>query len=131
LLAQTDRSEDALAAFRRAGCREAEAQSNLGLVLAINGRDESARKAFEKSLAIRGDGKTAKQGLTALQAKAQREPTIPPGSFQDTESARVVPVSHEEPGQLATPSTEMQSSEIPGGSRIKASQTGRQKIGSR
>ena len=129
LLAQTDRSEDALAAFRRAGCREAEAQSNLGLVLAINGRDESARKAFEKSLAIRGDGKTAKQGLTALQAKAQREPTIPPGSFQDTEHSGVIPVSHEQPGELEARSAEAQSMAIPGGSQTKAVQTRRSKSG--
>jgi Tfp pilus assembly protein PilF len=130
LLAQTDRSEDALAAFRRAGCQEAEAQSNLGLVLAMNGRDESAQKAFEKSLAIRDDGRAAKQGLMALRAKAQRGPVSPPGPPQGTESSAVLPVSHEEPaGRKALPDT-TRAQENPGGYNMKVLQ-GRQNIGSR
>ncbi len=118
LLAQTDRPDDALAAFRSAGCQEAEAQSNLGLVHALNGRDEAARQAFEKSLAIRGDSKAARQGLTALRAKAQRQLAHGTQTPRDAKSAPdVVPVVHEEPAnsgsqvELASPKSPARSAD--------------------
>jgi Tfp pilus assembly protein PilF len=121
LLAQTDRSEDALAAFRRGGCQEAEAQSNLGLVLAMNGRDEPASKAFEKSLAIQGNGKAAKQGLTALRSKAQRGHTAPPTeAIEATQDNVVVPVSHEQPAGSEFRSDASLTSKRSGKSRIEA-----------
>lgn len=120
LLAQTDRPEDALAAFRRGGCQEAEAQSNLGLVLAMNGRDEPASKAFEKSLAIQGNGKAAKQGLTALRAKAQRDQAAPStGAGQDAANL-VVPVSHEQSAGAESPKVAPVAAERSGKSRIGA-----------
>ncbi|MFN6107746.1 MAG: tetratricopeptide repeat protein [Planctomycetaceae bacterium] len=99
LLAQTDRPDEALAAFRGAGCHEAEDQSNLGLVLAMNGRDEAAQQAFEKSLSMRGDSKAARQGLTALRAKAQRSVAHAAKPSREVVSPpAVLSVGHEEPG---------------------------------
>jgi len=100
LLAQTERSEEALAAFRRAGCKEAEAQSNLGLILAMNGRDDQAKIAFEKSLTLRGDGKAARQGLSAIQARAKTSRPLPGASPADSNPIKptVLPVNHEEAG---------------------------------
>ena len=104
LLAQTDRPDEALAAFRGAGCHEAEAQSNLGLVLAMNGRDEAAQQAFEKSLSMRGDSKAARQGLTALRAKAQRSVAHAAKPSREVVSPpAVLSVGHEEPENSHTP----------------------------
>ena len=119
LLAQTDRRDEALVAFRRAGCQEAEAQSNLGLVLAMNGRDEQARQAFEKSLANRGEGKAARLGLSALQAKARRQ-QVPSAEVPGNPvvGQEVVPVSHEEPAVSGPVSAAKTTSERSGRSRI-------------
>ena len=99
LLAQTERADEALAAFRSAGCKEAEAQSNLGLILAMNGRDDQARGAFEKSLALRGEGKAARQGLTALQARAKASRSMPGATPSEShpDAPKVIPDNHEEP----------------------------------
>jgi Flp pilus assembly protein TadD len=65
-LASLERTEEALAEFRRAGCNEVEAHANLGLSLALSGCWLSARAHYEQALAVNPKCIPARNGLKAL-----------------------------------------------------------------
>ena len=88
VLAASDRSEEALAEFRRAGCPEADAQINLAFALTLENKWAEAHKRYQMALAVDASSAAARKGLqeldTALgkvdrlrQVRAARESTDP------------------------------------------------------
>jgi Flp pilus assembly protein TadD len=65
-LARSGRSEEALAEFRRAGCTEAEAQTNLALTLALERSWAGARAHYEQALLLDPSSVHARKGLRDL-----------------------------------------------------------------
>jgi len=66
LLAQTERLDEALVEFRRAGCPDAEAHANLAFVLTLNHRWDAARWQYELALAADPNCAAARAGLESL-----------------------------------------------------------------
>jgi len=66
VLAQTDRRDESLAEFRKAGCKEAEARANLAFVLTLNRQWDDARAQYELALDANSDSAAAKSGLESL-----------------------------------------------------------------
>ena len=95
ILAQAEQSEAALAEFRKAGCDEAEARSNLGLLMTLNHRWVEAREQYELALDADPDSATAQSGLENLEAVlAKAEPNA--GTFRMASFARSADGSPEE-----------------------------------
>lgn len=67
VLAQTERADEALAEFRKAGCDTADAHSNLAFVMTLNRRWDEARQQYELALDANPDSKVAKSGLENLE----------------------------------------------------------------
>lgn len=68
VLAQTERADDALAEFHKAGCDTAEAHNNLAFVMTLNHRWEEARQHYELALDANPNSKAAKAGLHDLES---------------------------------------------------------------
>jgi Tfp pilus assembly protein PilF len=66
VLAQTDRRDESLAEFRKAGCKDAEARANLAFVLTLNRQWDDARAQYELALDANPDSAAAKSGLENL-----------------------------------------------------------------
>jgi len=66
VLARAGRCEEALGEFRRAGCDEADAQSNLAHALTLEGRGSDARACYERALAVDPNSTTAQKGIREL-----------------------------------------------------------------
>jgi Tfp pilus assembly protein PilF len=66
VLASIDRTEEALAEFRRAGCTEADAQINLAFVLTLENKWVEARKRYQMALTLDAASTTARKGLQEL-----------------------------------------------------------------
>jgi Flp pilus assembly protein TadD len=66
LLAHTGRGEEALAEFRKGGCQEAEAHSNLAFALTLERRWDEAREHYELALAAAPSSEAARRGLRDL-----------------------------------------------------------------
>jgi Flp pilus assembly protein TadD len=84
VLAHTDRAEEAVAEFRRAGCSEADAHANLAFALALDGRWPEARAHYADALASDPSSAALKkevERLDALVARADRagDPRAPAG----------------------------------------------------
>lgn len=81
VLAHTDRWDEALAEFRRAGCSEADAQTNLAFALTLDNNWAEARRRYQKALTADASSSAARKGLHELDtllAKAdQRHPANP------------------------------------------------------
>jgi Tfp pilus assembly protein PilF len=65
-LARQGNGDAALAEFRRAGCDTADAQANLGLILAMEGHMPEAEKAYAAALAAKPKSSEARVGLDAV-----------------------------------------------------------------
>ena len=77
LLAQTERTEEALLEFQKAGCDLSDAYSNLAFVMTLNHQWESAREQYELALDADPNSTAAQSGLehlNAVIAKATPEP---------------------------------------------------------
>lgn len=74
LLARTGRDAEAMHAFAKAGCSEAEAHANLALAFSLAGRWADAQANFERALQIDPQLQTARNGLTSLQSLAAANP---------------------------------------------------------
>jgi Flp pilus assembly protein TadD len=75
VLAQTDRAEEALAEFRKAGCSEADAHNNLAFGLTLQRRWLEARMEYASALRLDpslASARKALQQVTALTAKEAR-----------------------------------------------------------
>jgi Flp pilus assembly protein TadD len=72
VLAQTGRHTEALEAFWKAGCDEADARSNLAFVLTLQKRWPEARREYEQALAVAPRSTNARRGLEELNAAAAR-----------------------------------------------------------
>lgn len=66
LLAQTERFDEALAEFGKAGCQAAEARANLAFVMTLNRRWDEAREQYELALEANPGSAAAKTGLENL-----------------------------------------------------------------
>ncbi len=73
LFARTGRDAEAMDAFARAGCSEAEAHANLALAFSLAGRWADARANFERALQIDPQLQTARDGLNSLQSLAAKQ----------------------------------------------------------
>src|SRR5262249_29159438 len=63
ILARTDRCEEALAEFHRAGCNEADAQTNLAYALTLERRWAEAQACYERALAADSTSTASLKGL--------------------------------------------------------------------
>jgi Tfp pilus assembly protein PilF len=68
LLARTDRRDEAMTAFARAGCTEADARANLAFALTLEQKPDAARQQYELALAVDSTSKAAQRGLDALRS---------------------------------------------------------------
>lgn len=66
LLGRTGRKQEAIVEFRKAGCDEAAARSNLGFALTLEEQWTAAQEQFEMALAIDPNSKMAQDGLAAI-----------------------------------------------------------------
>jgi Flp pilus assembly protein TadD len=66
VLASSEKSEEALAEFRRAGCNEADAQINLAFALTLTNKWAEARKRYAMALAVDATSAAARKGLQEL-----------------------------------------------------------------
>jgi Flp pilus assembly protein TadD len=71
VLARRGDSPGALAEFARAGCDPSDARSNLGLVLALEGRFEESKREYALALAAKPGSALAKEGLQAATVALQ------------------------------------------------------------
>ena len=74
VLAQVERADDALVEFRKAGCDEADAHSNLAFVMTLNQRWDQAREHYELALEEKPESATAAAGLEQLNAVIAKLP---------------------------------------------------------
>lgn len=84
LLAQGERTEEALAEFRKAGCDESDARTNLAFVMTMNHRWVEAREQYELALDANPDAAAARSGLEKLDALVAK---LPPRSEKVTQVA--------------------------------------------
>jgi Flp pilus assembly protein TadD len=70
VLAHEGRYEDAMASFRRAGCTEADAHTNLAYALTLERCWPEARQHYERALAVDSSSTTARRGLKELDTLA-------------------------------------------------------------
>lgn len=78
VLAQNNCFDEALAEFRKAGCKEADARANLAFVLTLDRRWDEAREHYALALEADPRSETAKTGLEKLNgivAKAAETPS--------------------------------------------------------
>jgi tetratricopeptide (TPR) repeat protein len=66
LLAHTGRADEALAEFRKGGCKEADAHTDLAFALTLERRWDEAREHYELALAAAPSSEPARQGLREL-----------------------------------------------------------------
>lgn len=66
LLAQLERTDEALVEFRKAGCSTADARSNLAFVMTLNHRWDEARRQYELAIEANPDSSVARTGLDNL-----------------------------------------------------------------
>ncbi|MDB5350328.1 MAG: photosystem assembly protein Ycf3 [Planctomycetota bacterium] len=76
-LAHRGEEKAALAEFARAGCDHSDAQANLALVLATEGRFPEAERAYAAALAAKPDSSGARDGLHAIAAVIRKGGTPP------------------------------------------------------
>jgi Tfp pilus assembly protein PilF len=84
VLARTDRCEQALAEFRRAGCTEADAQANLAYALTLERRWLEAQAAYEQALAADPGSTTSRSGLQELEKLMAKVKTASLGPEQNS-----------------------------------------------
>ncbi|HEY2252244.1 MAG TPA: tetratricopeptide repeat protein [Planctomycetaceae bacterium] len=92
VLAQTDRPDESVAEFRKAGCKEAEARANLAFVLTLNHCWDDAHAQYELALDANPSSAAAKSGLENLNALVAK-------SSNDADSVALA--SHELPVDAA------------------------------
>lgn len=96
LCAQTDRTDDALKEFHKAGLDESDARSNLGLVLALNQRRGEALSAYQQAQAARPSSKVAKRGIEAIQvAESKVKSEVKSPTEATNQKSEVQVVKHE------------------------------------
>ena len=94
LLARTGREAEAFDQFARAGCSEAEANSNLAFVLSLAERWDEARWHYRRALDIDPSLRPARDGLASLDSLAARHAAGTPHPSEMAPVYDVAPVSH-------------------------------------
>lgn len=82
LYARTERLDAAIHAFRRAGCNDAQARSNVGLALMLENRLPEAYEQFQIALAAEPELEVAQAGAHAIQAASHEEAPTPPQAVE-------------------------------------------------
>ena len=80
LLARTNRLDEALAEFHKAGCSEADAEQNVAFALTLESRWDEARRHYKLALLADPGSESASQGLQDLNSlivRAGRESMVP------------------------------------------------------
>jgi Tfp pilus assembly protein PilF len=93
VLARSERADEALAEFREAGCRPAEAHANLAFGLALGGHWPEAKQHYQEALAADPSCVVAKKGLEQLGAVAAKAPRLAPAEPLPV-SGTTVPAGH-------------------------------------
>jgi Tfp pilus assembly protein PilF len=91
ILARQGKQEAALAEFARAGCDRSDAQTNLGLVLALEGNFKESADAYGEALTLKPKSPMAKEGVRAAQIAAKGRPSASASSRAIAASQRVDP----------------------------------------
>lgn len=94
VLAQAERSTEALAEFGKAGCDAAQARSNLAFVMTLDRRWDEARQNYQLALDANPDSEIAKTGLANLEALTAKAANS---------EGSVVLTNHEEPVNAGSP----------------------------
>jgi Tfp pilus assembly protein PilF len=109
VLTRAGREAEALEEFRRGGCNEADAHSNVACALMLGDNWPAARQHYEFALAANPTSASAQKGLQALAAlmhrhqPAQQELAAAPRSTSAPQVPEVVPVGYTVPATLARP----------------------------
>jgi len=74
VFARQGKRDEALAEFARAGCDPSDAQTNLGLVLALEGNFKESANAYSEALALKPKSPIAQEGVRAAQLAAKGGP---------------------------------------------------------
>jgi Tfp pilus assembly protein PilF len=84
VLARTGRHQEALAAFRRAGCTESDAHNNLGHGLTLAGALPQAKNHYQVALKADPESVNALRGLQSVNALLAKQPATeqPPVAFR-------------------------------------------------
>jgi Tfp pilus assembly protein PilF len=91
ILARQGKQDAALTEFARAGCDPSDAQTNLGLVLALEGNFKESANAYGEALALKPKSPMAKEGVRAAQIAAKGRPSASASSRAIAASPRVDP----------------------------------------
>ncbi len=94
LLAQTERMDEALVEFRKSGCQDADARTNLAFVMTLNHRWDEARQQYELALEANPGSAAAKAGLDELNALVAKS---------SADAGTVALASFERPADLRLP----------------------------
>jgi Tfp pilus assembly protein PilF len=97
LLARTDRPDEALGEFVRAGCSEAQARANLAFALMLEERWKEAQRQFDIALAAEPDLEAAQNGLVALQSLNPTSQLRQPSAGTDRQRRPVTPTAFRNP----------------------------------
>lgn len=114
VLAALDRCEDALVEFRRAGCKEADAEINLAFALTLEKHWVEARHWYQKALAADASSTAARKGLQELDTVLARLDRVRRASTAGEAVAAVdrspvpVPASGPTGNQQITPAASLQ-----------------------
>lgn len=73
VLAQTEREDEAVSEFQKAGCDESDARTNLAFVLTLNRNWDGAREQYQLALAAKPNSAAAKAGLDKLESVAAKD----------------------------------------------------------
>jgi Flp pilus assembly protein TadD len=94
VLAHVGRSDEALLEFRKAGCSEVDAQTNLAYVLTLEKAWSEARRHYEYALSLDASSTTAQKGIHELDRLVAKVAPAPSGDSQPASlAAPVQPVS--------------------------------------
>lgn len=99
VLAQTERPKDALDEFRKGGCNEVDANSNVAFALTLARRWPEARTYYERTLAADPQAVTAQRGLQELDSLMAK--TSPPRQNSPPKPPFVLEGSASEPAGAA------------------------------
>lgn len=89
VLGRQGKRDEALVEFKRAGCDPSDAQTNLGLVLALEGNFSDATQAYSAALTSKPKSEVAQEGVRAARLAAEGRPPTSAAPTSIAQSPRV------------------------------------------
>jgi tetratricopeptide (TPR) repeat protein len=118
VLARTVRSEQALAAFRRSGCSEADAHSNLAFALSLENSLKEAQEHFARARTLDPASELAEDGLRVVNAQLNGQDKVSTAAVMEkTNASAVAP-----PATMTIPATPKQVATVPSPARLRIDQ---------